>query len=683
MHEFYNARSVAVIGVSNSQGNLGRIMVYNLLEFRYQGIVYVVGPKGGSFLGHRIYPSVLDIPDSVDLAAILVPAAAVPDVLRQCGDKGIRRVVVESAGFRELGEDRMALEGEVRSILEEYGMRMIGPNCIGIMNRYTGLAVPFMPFKAEAPPGRVGIISQSGGVGGAMINSLAAENIGFSKFASVGNKLDVNESDLLEYMASDDETGIVFCYLEGIANGRHFMEIASRCPKPVVVHKSNRSSQGSAIARSHSASLSTDDRVVDAAFRQCGIIRSYGQRESIEKVKAFSLPRMRGNRLAIISRSGGHAVIAVDAAEELGFLLPPFPDDLIQRIQEASRARVIQFHNPLDLGDLFNLSLYRTLAEKTLEREDIDGILFIHNYQGIFDAEDSRRLIDGFGALMEKYKKPVALCIFTMKAEFEYNRKAVNFPIFDDPGEAVRALACSRDWHRRSPIPLSSQRPPGIDVLKARSELDRVSAGPVPPDSLASMLAAYGIPLVPWRKAESARASVDAAQELGFPVVLKTASPQIIHKSDVGGVCLNLSDEPSILSAYECLQRMDSRVLVQKMADQGLEWFVGGRQDENFGPVLVVGLGGIYIEVFRETAIRVAPIAYEEAERVLEESRGAPLLRGVRGESPLDRRGLMEVMVRISWLLYDFPEIGEIDLNPVRVLPGRCMALDWRAVKSA
>jgi acetyltransferase len=492
MERFFEARSVAVVGVSNSPGNLGRAIMHNLMEFRYEGVVYAVGPKGGAFLGHKIYPSVLEIPDAVDLATLLVPASVVPDVLEQCARKSIGRVVVQTAGFGELGEDRKLLESRICEILQKHDMRIIGPNCIGVINRRNGLAVPFMPFRMEGPLGRVAVVSQSGGVGGTMINLLAMENVGFSKFVSVGNKLNVNENDLADYLCEDPETDVLFMYLEGIADGRRLMEIASRSSKPVVVHKSNAGGAGAVIARSHTASLSSDDRVVDAAFKQCGIFRTREQREALEMIKAFSLPPMKGSRLAVISRSGGHAVMAADAADEYGFELPPHSRDVTELVRAESRAKVIEPHNPLDLGDLFKLPLYLTLAERTLERADIDGLLFIHNYQGVFDAVESRDLVRSLGELLSTYGKPVAVCVFTMESELELNRKAVRFPIFTDPREAVRALAWNRDFHAGRPIPLGARRPSGIDLDRVRCELSGCDDGPMPPHKLALVLAAYG-----------------------------------------------------------------------------------------------------------------------------------------------------------------------------------------------
>lgn len=680
MERFFRAQSVAVVGVSNSPGNLGRVMVYNLLEFQYSGYVYLVGPKGGSFLSHKIYPSVAELPEPVELAAILVPAAAVPEVLRQCGEKGIKRVVVESAGFSELGEDRMELEQQIVGYLDRYGMRMIGPNCIGLMDRQTGLALPFMPFKREARLGSVSIVSQSGGVGGTMVNGLAGEHLGFSKFASIGNKLNVNEADLLQYLAEDRETEQIFCYLEGIADGRRLMEIATGSPKVIVAHKSNTGKSGSAIARSHSASLSSDDRIVDSAFRQCGIFRARDQSEAIHMLKAFMLAPMKGNRLAVISRSGGHAVMAADAADELGFSLPPFPDEVMQTVKEHSRAKVIQFHNPMDLGDLFDLDLYGRLAEKTLAREDIDGLLFIHNYQGIFDAPESRRLIERLGELLRKSAKPLAVCTFTTQTELERNRKVLDFPIFTDPREALLALAWNRQRAERRPLPFAQTRPTGLNRALVEAELEKVTAGPVAPQTVALVLNAYGIPLVEWQLADNEEETVAAAYRLGFPVALKTAQPEVIHKSDAGGVHLNLADESSLRSAYRSLSSLGPSVVLQKMADQGLEWFIGGRQDQQFGPIVIAGLGGIYVEVFRESAIRIAPIDKQEADRLLDEIRGSKLLAGVRGQPPLDREGLVDAIIRVSWLLNDFPQIQELDLNPMRIYQKACCALDWRII---
>jgi acetyltransferase len=395
-------------------------------------------------------------------------------------------------------------------------------------------------------------------------------------------------------------------------------------------------------------------------------------------MKAFSLSPMRGSRLAVISRSGGHAVMAADAADEYGFQLPPYPEDFTGLVRAESRAKVIEPHNPLDLGDLFNLPLYLTLASRTLEREDIDGLLFIHNYQGVLDAGDSRKLIRGLGDVIERSPKPVAVCVFTMQSELEVNRRAVSFPIFTDPREAVRALAWNRRFHARRLIALGSERPPDIEPERARAFLDQRSGGPLHSRQLAHILAAYGIPLVQHRHAADEREALSSGAALGYPLVMKTAQPEVIHKSDVGGVFLGLAGDGAVRDAYQRLLPLGPEVLLQRMAEPGLEWFVGGRQDRTFGPVVVTGPGGIYVELLHETALRVGPLREEEATVMLDELKGSSLLSGTRGGPPLSRQGLIDLLVRVSWLLADFPEISELDLNPVRLYVDACVVLDWR-----
>lgn len=681
MRHFFQAQSVVVIGVSNAPNNLGRAIVHNLMEFGFNGCIYLVGSKPGAFLGHKIYSRVSDIQDKIDVAAILVPASAVPAVLRECGEKGIRRVVIETAGFEELGEDRLPLQEELRSILEKYEMRMVGPNCIGVMNSRTGLALPFMPFRAETPPGRIAIVSQSGGIGVMMFNALARERIGFSKFASIGNKLNVDEVDLLDYLVDDDETDIIYCYLEGVSEGRRLMEIACRSQKPIIMHKSNRRKEGAEIARSHSASLSADDQVLGAALEQAGMLRVHEQREAVERVKGCMMSRIAGNRLAIISRSGGHAVTAVDAADEYGFSLPPYPDELTQLVREHSRAKVIQTQNPLDLGDLFDFSLYLELAKKVLALDDFDGLLFCHTYQGVFDAEESHRLMTSLDELIRQSAKPVAVCLFTAPSEMDHNREMVNFPVFTDPREALRALALNSAMRKRAPLPFSTERPVGMDLEAVRMELEGVSDGPIPAPHLARILAACGINVISWRCATTEDEAVAASVELGFPVALKTAQVEVIHKSDVGGVHLHLADEASVRAAYRRTSALGPSVLLQKMESPDVEWFIGGRQDKQFGPVIVSGPGGIYVEILKETGIRVAPVTHAEAARLIDDSRAASLLGGVRGKPAMDRDALIDLTVRVSWMLTDFPMIRELDLNPVGVSVNGCYALDWRAVK--
>lgn len=333
MHEIFYPSSVAVIGVSNSPDNMGRGIIFNLTEFGFQGIIYEVGPKGGVFAGRRIYKSVLDIPDHVDLAVILTPARTVPAILEECGQKGIRWAVVESSGFREFGDEGKKIEEDIVRVAAKWGIRFVGPNCIGVINMENGLCTPFPPLRRNVQTGDISMISQSGGVGMSILNLMANEGLGLNKFVSAGNMLNIQTEELLEYFIEDPGTKYILLYLEGIHDGRKLMEVARRSPKPIVAFKSNIGQYGKSIASSHTASLSSNDRVVDAAFRQCGIVRVNDATTLGNDLKILRLPPMRGKNLAIISRSGGHAVIAADACEMSGFSLADFPGSSSKRLK--------------------------------------------------------------------------------------------------------------------------------------------------------------------------------------------------------------------------------------------------------------------------------------------------------------------------------------------------------------
>ncbi len=675
MRGFFEAESVAVIGVSASPANLGRAIVYNLTEFRFPGVVYPVGPKGGAFMGHKIYRSVLEIPDPVDLAVILIPAPTIPEVLKECGEKEIKRVVIESSGFSEFADDRKKLEKEILDIADEYGIRFVGPNGIGLINLENGLAVPFMPFEFEYPLGKVAVLAQSGGIGACILNALAFENIGFSKFVSMGNKLDVNENDLLNFLMEDTSTDTIFIYLEGLASGRKLMELASSCSKPIIIYKSNYTKASSRIAKSHSASLTSDKKAVDAAFKQAGIFQADSIRESIELIKAFELKPMRGRRLAIISRSGGHAVVAADAAASYGFDLVAFHEEIVKLVEEHSRAGVIKPQNPLDLGDLFELDLYEKILDLALAKDDIDGVCFIHNYQGVFEAEQSHRLARKIKPLMLKHDKPLAFCLFTSKKEMEINKKECQVPIFCDPWEAIRALDVLYKFHTKNVHSFvadfrSPMWTPRIDEL-LNEYLPGEKGTQLPVDLSYRILASYGIQTAPWLVSENTEEVLAAAEDFGYPVVLKTASTDVVHKSDEGAVVLDIKSRVELLEALTNLQlKFGSQVLIQKQIEEGIEIFVGSAQDDNFGPVMLFGLGGIFVELFNDVSRRIAPINPKIAVQMIDETKAGKLLRGFRSQDEADIEACADMMVRLSYLVCDLHMIAEVDLNPVKVATG-------------
>ncbi|MGD0625403.1 MAG: acetate--CoA ligase family protein [Thermodesulfobacteriota bacterium] len=634
MREIFYPNSVAVIGVSSSPDNMGRGIVFNLTEFGFQGIIYQVGPKGGVFAGRRIYKSVLDIPDHVDLAVILTPARSVPGILEECGQKGIQRAIVESSGFREYGEEGKKIEEEIIRVAEKWNLRFVGPNCIGVINMETGLCTPFPPLRRIVRFGDISMISQSGGVGMSVLNLLANEGLGLNKFVSAGNMLNIQTEELLAYFIEDPGTKYILLYLEGIQDGRKLMEVTRRSPKPIVAFKANIGQFGKSIASSHTASLSSNDRVVDAAFRQCGIVRVHDATTLGNDLKILHLPPMRGKNLAIISRSGGHAVIAADACETSGLTLAEFPKDFLEEIEKHFRASVIKLTNPLDLGDLFDLEFYLKIIDRTLAQEGVDGIVFLHTFNATFEGERSRDLFNRIIELSKKYDKPVAIYVSSEDQEVSYLKKNLQHPIFTQVVETVRALELNRRYHAEKE---RVQRPPEIpsfaaDKKNAKSLLEK--AGAEKRDLLlheaAEILRLYGIPIVRGIPVPDEGQAIQAAKKLGFPVAMKVISKQISHKSDVGGVQLNLRSEMGVADAYRDMTKRIHQaypeakiegVLIQPMVTGGRELIVGGRQDEQFGPVVLAGLGGIFVEIFGEVSVRVAPISRREALEMIEELR--------------------------------------------------------------
>ncbi len=695
MREIFYPCSVVVIGVSDKATNLGRNIVGNLVEYGFTGIVYAVGPSGGMIETRRIYHTVADIPDQVDLAVIMTPAQTVPDILEQCGQKGIHWAIIETAGFREFGEGGRKIEDEMLRVAEQYGIRFVGPNCIGVINMENGFCVPFPRLRKFIKKGNVSIISQSGGVGLSALNLMANEGIGLSKFVSVGNMLNIDAEDVLEYLIEDDETSLIFVYLESMRDGRRMMDIARKSKKPILTFKSNIGHLGKGIALSHTASLTSDDKVVDAAFKQAGVIRIHDATTLGNNLKILELPPMKGKNLAIISRSGGHAVLAADACELSGFNMAHFPDEFLRAIEKHFRASVIRLTNPLDLGDLFDLGLYAEIVEQTLQLEGVDGVVFLHTAISDRENEASRELLEHIIEMVKKYDKPVAYYVSASAQEVSYLKQNYDFPVFTQVVETVRALEINHQYACMS------------ELLKTEEEIPHFSADTKTVKSLIKnaqrekrdlllsesieVLECYGIPTVKSLVAHTVDESERAADLIGYPVAIKIISDQISHKSDVGGVQLNLRNAPAVTAAFEdMMERITSAypdakldgVLVQPMMTGGRELILGGRQDPQFGPVVMVGLGGIFVEIFEETAVRVAPISRREAEEMLYSLKGAQIMRGARGNKPLDVEAVINALLHLSQLLTEFPQIQELDINPLRVLHegDGCRALDARII---
>lgn len=700
MKDFFSPSSVVVIGVSTRPMNLGKEIARNLFEFRYNGVIHLVGSQGGVLFGREIHESLDEIVGPIDLAVILTPAKTVPRIMEQCGKRGIRRVIIESGGFGEFDDQGKSLGAELRRIAEQYDIRFIGPNCIGIMSSANGLATPFTTLKNVFRIGGVGIIAQSGGVALTFLNMFDSEQLGFSKFAAIGNKLNVDENDLLEYYVEDPDTTVICLYLESIRDGRRLTEIARRSSKPIVVHKANVGSLSNVIAQSHTEALANDDQVVEAALRQSGVVRFRDMQGYLDFVKILQLPSMEGRKLAIVSRSGGHAVIAADAACQYGFDLPPFGQDFLTEIRKHLRADVIRLANPLDLGDLFDFDVYVRIIEHTLQEGNVDGILFVHTYFAAIEGEVSRKLLQSVAELSAKYGKPVAMSISTEQFEISRLHKELDFPIFLSPERAIHALDISIKRRRRrafleknesAPIPkLQSDPEAARTILKSALESGR---GPLAHEAL-GIIRAAGLEVPDFRVIHRPEEAESCLEDMPGPYALKVIAAEVSHKSDLGGVVLSLPDRAAVVrAAGKMWDRFGSMgevglhgLLVQRMAERipgSYELIVGGKRDRQFGPVVLLGHGGIFVEVLGKISLRTAPVLPGEVDEMIDELPGSEILKGVRGMPPINRDALKDSILKVAHLMVNVPEIDQIDVNPIVVSADGAYAVDARIVARA
>ena len=520
------------------------------------------------------------------------------------------------------------------------------------------------------------MVSQSGGLVYDMLMLSSCENLGLSKVISIGNKLMLNENDILEYLISDGATSTIGLYLENFSDGRRMMELAASTDKPIVVLKANRSPAGEKIARFHSTALAGDDEVVDAALRQAGVLRVRNLSEMIDSFKISNLPLLKGPRLALITRSGGHGVICADAAHREGFELATFSREFYKRIQEKKRG-VIRATNPLDIGDVYDLRLFADILEWALQEPDVNGVVFIATFSSESDGRHMQELVRRAAAVTPLYRKPVVLCMISNREQWFEMKLAADFPVFGDVDTAVSALGRSfshfRNLPKRKLQKMDSSLPYGTPGGASQAEAADSSCM-MPADDTFRLLARYGLPVADYAVVRTPVEALRAASRIGYPVALKMAYG--LHKTEKGGVRLGLKDATALQDAFSSMKAEE--YLVQKMAPAGQEVILGVKRDAEFGPVLLFGLGGIFVELMRETVIRVLPVDEAIAGGMVDEGKAGTLLRGFRGRLPADRENLTRCMVALSRLVSDHPEIINLDINPLIVLEeGKgCVAVD-------
>jgi acyl-CoA synthetase (NDP forming) len=680
MEKFFYPRSLVVFGASTTKMNLGQIVLLNNKKIGYEGALYGVGSKAGDVNGVPVYTDVADLPETPDVAIFLTPAKTIPALMEACGQKGIRRIIIESGGFSEYSSGNYSLEKEVLKVAEKYDMKVIGPNCVGTVNYDIKMMMPFTFFKDVPTGGRVGLIAQSGGVGATYLRAINGYGIKPGKFVATGNKLQLDEVDFLEYFLHDDKTDIITVYLEGFKRGRAFFDLAMQSEKPIIVQKANRSPLSAKIAQSHTTALSNNDEVVNGSFRQAAVIRIEDELDLINAIKVIRIPLMKGRRVAVLSRSGGHAVLSADACARYGFDIIPFPPSFIEKLKTIYNTRIIAHQNPLDLGEIFDYTIFTAILEEVLKLSTYDGVLFNHIYSAHFEAEMSRTFLTGVEKLVAKYQKPVCLAMISGREEILDVSKNHTFPIFTSPLEAASALHVSLNYYERKEARNARGKVPSYDVdlrtISTIRERCLLEARIPLTDEALKICSAAG--LQPVKSMVIGNAKSVGRVPLKYPVALKLISRDASHKSDVGGVVTNIINKKTLLAAVaemeKTLKRLKPRptidgFLVQEMAPSGIECFVGGRRDQAFGPIIIVGLGGVFIEIFKDTSIRLAPVTKKEAADMLKELQAYPLLLGARGKGHADVKALVEVICRVSTLLTNCPDISEMDLNPVIVHP--------------
>jgi len=693
MEKFFYPESVVVIGVSNRPGNLATGVIHNLQHFGFSGRYYAVGREEGEVLGVPIHVSLEEIEDRIDLAVILTPTATVPAIFRECAAKGISRLIIESAGFREYKDDFRRIEDELLAVCREHGLRFIGPNCIGTMNFARHMCLHFSPQRILPRRGGVGLVSQSGGITVWFSHLLSREGVGLNKAASVGNKLNVDEADLLEYFLRDPEVQMPILYLEGFSRGRRLLDLARGSDKPILVWKSNAFPQSAGIALSHTAAILADDRVADAALAQAGIWRSRDAHHFTVAAKALSLKPMKGNRLMLIARSGGHAVMCADRAAGHGFELVKPPAEFFEAINRIAPETRITRQNPLDIGDVFDATCYDRMVEAALQIPGLDGLVFLQLLTPIENNQRSDAMMKRVAALAASASVPVGIGYIIQGGDTAPLKQALDYPIFDNPDDTLDALAIARDYWRLKARARRERKFEELnrDQTQAATIVGRAQGRLLAADQALELLAAYGIAVPPWRRAAGPESAAPAAKELGFPVALKAISAQVSHKTEAGAVVLDLKTADEITEAARAMaDRLGPALpaagregyLVQKMAGPAVELILGGKRDLSFGPVLILGLGGIFAEVLDRVVIRLLPIDRQEAREMIEDLPGLALLKGARGQAPADLEALADLILRAGQILLDHPAIQELDLNPVRAYPADALALDARVILS-
>lgn len=675
LHTFFHPRGVAVLGASNDPTKLSHGVLRNLVTHGYRGPVYPVNPKGGEMLGLRVYPSVAEVPDPVDLAVVVLSADRTTEALEACGQRGIRAAVLIASGFAELGAGGREREEELRAIAHRHGIRFIGPNCVGVIDTYAPIDTTFV--RTMPGQGVIGFVSHSGAVCGGTMDWASAVGVGFSRIISLGNQADIDAADALTSLAADPHTRVVAAYIEGLPDGRRFTEVAAHMTphKPLVVLKAGRTPSGTRAVASHTGALAGAEQAFLAACRRAGAIPVEDLEQLVDASIALACRTPpKGPRIAILTNAGGPAAVGADALDRQGLRLADLS------LQTQARLREVCPHgamvgNPVDMLGGPRPEHYTAALEVLLEAPEVDGVMVIFVPQAITPPHDVAIAV---ARVAEAVDKPVVCCISGGGGIRAAARAlhAHDVPHYITPARAALGLGVLWRYRHIRARPVAAPEPlKGVSPARAMAAIARARAAGEPlldPQAGAEVAAAYGLSVPPSGLARSAEEAVTLAGRIGYPVALKRVGRHIIHKAEEGGVSLGLEDADAVRTAFTRMMgggepSDDEQAFIQRMAPQGLEVIVGARHDEQFGPLVMVGLGGIYVEVLKDVAFRLAPLDETEAREMVAETAAGRLLAGVRGQPAGDLDAVVEALRRVAQMMADLPQVKEVDLNPLIV----------------
>ncbi|MGD9972627.1 MAG: acetate--CoA ligase family protein [Desulfatirhabdiaceae bacterium] len=688
LEALFRPKSVAVIGASAKELSIGNRIIKNLIDFGYTGAVYPINPKAAEIRGIKAYPSIFDVPGEIDLAHMVIAGKFVPAAVEDCGKKGIKTIIINSAGFTEVGPEGAALQKDFLERAKKYGIRILGPNCQGIINTDPTLRA-YCNFTFTKPdPGFISIVAQSGGVGELIHQGFSQMGIGTRIYASNGNASDVSITDILEYLGEDEGTRVIALYLESLSDPKAFMNVIKQvaAKKTILAMKAGRTAEGAKASSSHTGGLAKTDIAIELIFEKLGILTFRDEGELCQAAAAFaSQPVPKGNRVGIITNTGGPAVIATDVLVDAGLQIPTLSESAIDTLKGKLYPESA-FSNPVDVLATADGGHFRAAMDVMLAEEQIDS-LYINFVTPFFvDTESVARQI---AEVNQQHKKPIVCNLMTDPVQWAQTvdiLKTGGVPCYSFPGTAARALAAlTRQGALQTRNIGKAQSFADVDSARVAKILNAATAAGcamLPASDVYQILDAYRIPCAAWKITDTVEGAVSAADAIGYPVVIKADAPSVIHKSDVGGVAVNLKSREAVQEAaanmVSKINAPDLKFFVQRFLPGGKELIMGAKAEKGLGHLIMFGLGGIYVEVLKDVTFKITPVTPVEASEMLSSLKTAALLTGVRGEAGIDRAGVIDIILRLSQLVSDFPQIQEMDLNPVMAFTDRVVAVDAR-----